>query len=1482
MIDHVCMESFLPQVREWFRDNVGEPSEPQKAGWPLIADHRDVLICAPTGSGKTLAAFMKCIDYLYRIKASGNKSKLVKVVYISPLKALNNDIYRNLELPLAGIAQKAEALGKNLPAIRAAVRTGDTPQKERIEMLKNPPDILITTPESLFIMLTSAKISKIFSEVEYIIVDEIHSIYSSKRGVHFSLSLERLQRLSSFKITRIGLSATVNPLEEAAGFLGGFEAAADEEGKIQYKKRDVTIVNCDGRRKLDIVISCPVKDYKSIPEGTIWSGIYSQILALIRSHRSSLVFVNNRRLAELVCAGVNTLAGEQLVKSHHGSISKEMRQELELQLKNGRLPCLVATSTLEMGIDIGSIDLVIQVGTADSASQALQRIGRAGHRMDAVSRGILLPRNRGDLIKASFVISQAADFKIEQSAVPANCLDVLAQQVTSVACRGDICFDELYGLIRCAWPYRELPQKQLESVLSMLAYPSPDDEPDLIKPRIFYDRVSGVVKGTSLGRMMCLTSGGTIPDKGSYPVYLTNTELKLGELEEQFVFESRIGDRFYLGSTAWKIDRIEHDRVWVSQTNASGAEIPFWIGDKTYRAYETGLRYGKFLRTLEEKVASGGYEKWAGHTCGLDRTSAENLKEYVEDQIKAAGVLHNDRLIICEYFSDEAGEKRIMIHTPFGGRIHAVMAALLHGRLVKLLGCIVEYVFNDDGILIHIVGPAGKLRGILSLLEECSPEEEIFSCIPSTPAFNMGLRYNLSRSLLLYSKNKKSRKPLWIQRLRSAEIAQYITGKPDHPIVAETFREVLSDVFDIKGFSSVLKDIRSGRIGVREVVTGHPSPFCTELLFNFWQAYQYTEDLPVAERRNQLLLNDREFVKMAVGLNGEYDLIDERAVELVKNELFKVKYGRRITTPDELYFFIYSFGEFACSLPVVNHFKDIDAQKLKEFLELLEGQGRILRFKLKDGTYWIAAEDYPAYCRMTGTDLYSYTFEKGFGFEAETVKAADWLNSYILSIDAGEEDSVLRVLKRYSRFSAPFTSCDIKARYGISDRFIEKTLDNMVGNGDILQLKYSAQLSERVYCHAAVYSRIRKKTVELARKDIKPKTREAFTEFLFEYHGIGESVTIPEEKLVKVVGQLKGVFFPAAWWEDFIFPVRVKGYEPRVLDYLCSTGSVNWVGRINGSTGEVAFYPGESAISTGAAENLQLDEEEIKALDTLKALGACFLRDYAKAMKVSADELIKMVEPLVWNGAITNDSFAVVRYYLDNRKKNSPWTKYGTYPSLGRWYTVERDNICCGPMSIQEYISKLLNIYGMVNKEIVNSNREGFRWSDVYLHLKNNELSSGIKRGYFVTGLSAIQFVRDKEIERLRNNAPSKEDDIYITICSCDPANPYRDVLTGEKGIVPGRNPGSVIVFRNGEPVLLVKEYGNCIHPLSGDESVIGKALASFINSFSSRLLWTARKNIVTEMWGEGSVEDSAFYNELLTLGYERGYKGITLWKRTT
>ena len=1585
-----CLNSFSPVVRDWFTENIGIPSEPQKRGWPEIASGCNVLICAPTGSGKTFAAFLKCLDQIYTNKTPGIKNTGIKIVYISPLKALNNDIYRNLELPIKGIIQRAKRSGIELPEVEVGIRTGDTPQKERTRMQKYPPDILITTPESLFIMLTSESYRKLFSTVEYLIVDEIHSVCANKRGVHLAVTMERLERLAEKPLKRIGLTATIHPLEEAARFLAGNRTAEAKSsagnristsmslevnqtsGAMTYeadqavavisseleRSRQVTIINCDQRKSIDLTVSLPVKDFKVLPENTVWPAIYAELLALVKAHRSTLIFVNNRKVAEMVASGLNVLAGESFVKTHHGSVSKELRQELERQLKDGEITCLVATSSLELGIDIGSIDLVVQVSSPGTASQVLQRIGRSGHKLDAVSKGVIIPKTRGDLLDSAFISYQARKYDIEDISVPRNCLDILAQQIVSIACEGEQDAAEIYSMIRKSYPYRDLPEKQFEDVLLMLANPSPDSSPGSVKPRIYYDRSNGKIRGNPLGRRMCLMNGGTIPVKGNYSVYLSDSGMKLGELQEEFVFESRLGDRFYLGSSVWRLDKIERDRVIVSPSNASGAKIPFWIGDRVLRNIQTGRKLGQFIQLLEKKIDQDDFFEFVHRECGMDRTAAENLRTYIADQLASTGCLPCSNRIVCEHFSDEIGDRRIIIHSPFGGRIHAPLAVILQAKLSRLLNCRMEYVFNDNGILLHIFGYTGKLSNLFSLLDLEVLKDEIFEMLPDAFLFNVNFRYNLMRSLLVDMNGFGKRTPIWVQRLRCAETAEAVLKEPDHPTVVETYRECMNDFFDISSLYEVIEQIAAGKIRVLDVYTEKPSPFTTELIFNFWQIYQYIYDLPVAERRNQLLVNDRDFIRMAAGVNGEYDLLDPRAIAAVEEELKEYRFNRTFMNADELYYYLYSFGELKAEPYSTKRFTGADAQTISDMLALLEDQRRIIRTRVnrEDELYWVASEDYPLYRIVAGEDPENTILFAGKPGEEKEARAADLLSSYIFDLSPGAVDAAVRLIRRAVMMRGPFSLGELSDKYTMKEGLMQQALDKLVASGEVYRIKEAPLQEETIYCHCKIYERIKQKTVVMARSDIRPKEPEVYCRYLFEKNLLHTHILPQDEHLTEVVKHQQGQYMPVAWWEDFIFPSRIEKYDPKMLDYLCATGILQWRGRTNKNTREAAFFlireeedsqqqeltlrshirqelagKRSKLLDDGyVSENKQIvqeftaDEIEKKILNILNDSGAMFLTDLSKRVRLSPAELLAKLEGLVWRGVVANDSFCVARYYMDTERKNSPWLKYNTTPNMGRWYstsfvdtsdafntsscssapdsidaikTLHSENVITGTSAVtsdrieealQDYIWNLLDKYGLISREIVNTEKGAFRWADIYTWLKNNEFTSGIKRGFYVSGLSGIQFACDMHISRIRQHDNSSVEEQYITLCSCDPANPYKDILSSVSPVRLGKQQGTAVVFRNGKPVLAVREYGSTFQRLTDDPDILDKAASCFVDSFQNRRIWTGRKNLFTENWLESGqdderskIEDSPIYDKLLELGYDRGYSGITLWRKS-
>ncbi|MGI9111576.1 MAG: DEAD/DEAH box helicase, partial [Gaiellaceae bacterium] len=852
---------FSPKTRAWFEQAFAAPTPAQAAGWPAIASGEHVLIQAPTGSGKTLAAFLYGIDRLDQSPSAG-----LRLLYISPLKALNYDVERNLRGPLAGLRSE----------LRVGVRTGDTPQKERQAMLRSAPDILITTPESLFLLLTS-QARELLRTIETVIVDEVHAVAGTKRGAHLALSLERLDALVAKPVQRIGLSATQRPIEEIGRFVSG--------------DRPIRIVDAGTRKELDLQIVVPVEDmrepggraYENPPEAdgshlavsseggpvlggtaSIWPSIYPALLELVREHRSTIVFVNNRRLAERLALRLNELAQAdagaegpaEVARAHHGSLAREQRVEIEELLKAGRIPCLVATSSLELGIDMGAVDLVIQVESPKSVARGLQRVGRAGHELGSVSKGRIFPKFRADLLECAVVARAMREGAIEETAIPRNPLDVLAQQIVAIAADAEIAIHDLHALLRGAYPFSDLSRGQLENVLDMLAGRYPSDEFAELRPRIVWDRTVGTIRGRTCAQRLAITNAGTIPDRGLFGVHLVGGGGRVGELDEEMVYEARQGQTFMLGASTWRIEEITRDRVLVSPAPGAPGAIPFWKGEGVGRPYELGEKIGAASRELVA-LSDAKADKRLQDDFFLDPRAAKNLLTYLREQEAATGAVPSDRTIVVERFRDEIGDWRVCILTPFGGRVHAPWGMALTARLRDSLGIEAQSIWSDDGIALHLPDAAATPPLADLLLAPDELEELVVSEVGQTALFGARFRENASRALLIPRRRPGQRTPLWQQRLKAQNLLQVARKYGSFPIVLETYRECLQDVFDLPALKQILQGMQTRELDVVEVETSSASPFASSLLFDYVATYMYEDDTPPAERRAQALSLDR-------------------------------------------------------------------------------------------------------------------------------------------------------------------------------------------------------------------------------------------------------------------------------------------------------------------------------------------------------------------------------------------------------------------------------------------------------------------------------------------------------------------------------------------------------------------------------------------------------------------------------------------------
>jgi ATP-dependent Lhr-like helicase len=967
-IKHPATSLFHPAVANWFTQTFGKPSPPQEKGWPQIAAGKNVLILAPTGSGKTLAAFLWCINALLERSLTTDKDTFEKnhlggihTLYISPLKALNNDIEKNLQAPLAGIRGQARQMQLDLPEIRVLVRTGDTPNEARAKMLKRPPHILITTPESLFIMLTSARAREMYRTVKYVIVDEIHALCGQKRGVHLSLSLERLAHLCRQDFVRIGLSATQRPLERIAAFLGG------QASGFQASGRPVEIIDCGQKKEVDLKIISAVENYGNLPDESIWPAITEKLYGLIQQHRTTLIFTLMRAQAEKIAKRLNdwhrqqTHVSEELVQAHHGSLSKEVRLQMEDKLKRGALRALAATSSLELGIDIGSIDCVVQLGSPKSVSRAMQRVGRSGHLISATSKGRFFPLYRHDIGDLAMIVRGMFDAAIEETRVPENCLDVLAQQIVAMVSIEEWSPDALYQVVQQSYCYRNLTRNLFDSVLDMLSGKYPSEDMRELRPKISWDRVNNRLIARRGARLAAIMNGGTIPDRGYYGVYIADTNIKVGEMEEEFVFESKIGDVFYLGSSEWRITGIEHDRFWVTPAHAERPRPPFWRGDFFYRDYETGLRVGEFRRQVQERMALPEALNWLMENFAMDRWSAENLLTHFAKQIDMIGTLPTDKQIIVEQFYDEVGDPRLYIHSVFGGKVNAPWAFALQHKMRELSEVEVQSQFDDDGLILRFVDTdrAPALEQILSLPPE-EMEERNVKTLTMTPPFATRFRYNAARALMLPRTTPQKRMPLWQQRMRAADLLQAVRKFDDFPLIIETYRDCLRDALDLENLKRVIADIQAGKIAVHYVQTEFPSPFTGNLLYNFLANYMYDfNEVRLSQHARALEVN-RDLLYEALNSGPVPAIISPELVENAEKYWQYREPQRRARNAEDLLEIISVLGD-----ATTEELRERCDEKLDEYLNQLQQQGRIVSLNFQRAgekqQRWVSLENKTLY-----------------------------------------------------------------------------------------------------------------------------------------------------------------------------------------------------------------------------------------------------------------------------------------------------------------------------------------------------------------------------------------------------------------------------------------------------------------------------------------------------------------------------------------
>jgi ATP-dependent Lhr-like helicase len=1396
---------FSEPTRRWFEASFEGATRAQAEGWSQIATGKSTLISAPTGSGKTLAAFLWGID---RLASEPEREPGVRIVYVSPLKALSYDVERNLKAPLKGIGAD----------LSVAIRTGDTPQKERARMRREPPDILITTPESLYLMLSS-QASEIFPTTEAVIIDEIHAVAGTKRGAHLALTLERLEHLVADhdpdrRVQRIGLSATQRPLDRIGNYLAG-------------PGRDCAVVDATEPKALDLEVVVPVEDManpgaaanEEEPVRSIWPAIYPEILSLVREHTSTIVFVNNRRAAERLAQRLNELdTGEEgddldgrtpdpavplLARAHHGSLSHEERAEVEEELKSGRIPCLVATSSLELGIDMGAVDLVIQVESPKSVSRGLQRVGRAGHGLGETSKGRIFPKFRGDLLEAAVVAQRMRDGEIEETAIPSNPLDVLAQHLVAMAATATWEVDDAFAVVTASAPFADLSREQFENVLDMLDGRYPSDRFSDLRPRIVWDRTEGTIEGRKGALSLVVTNAGTIPDRGLYGVHLPDGR-RVGELDEEMVHEARSGQVFLLGASSWRIQEITRDRVIVIPAPGAPGAIPFWRGEGIGRPAELGKAIGAFSR---EAVNAEPEDLVGSHH--LDPQAASNLVEYLRDQQAATRVVPSDRTIVIERFRDEIGDWRLCVLSPWGGRVHAAWALAITNRLRESEGLEADAIYSDDGIAIHLPDADEAPSSDLVMIEPDEVEDLIVAELGGSALFGSRFRENASRSLLIPRAYPGKRTPLWQQRLKAQNLLEVAREFPRFPVILETYRECLSDVFDLAGLDALLRGLHSRDLTLVEVETRSASPFASSLLFDYVATYMYEGDTPTAERRATALSLDRELLRELLGQDELRELIDRDALQEVIETLQHLDPRTRAEDRDALQQVLRKLGDLTEAELAERVAPGYSASSM---IENLVRERRAVAVRINGEERFIAAEDAGLY-------------RDALGVPPPGGLPASFLEE--------RENPLTYLLARWARSHGPFLTSELRDRYGVDPT---ASLEALETDGELVRGEILPGGTRREWCDADVLRRIRRASLARFRQEAEPAEPAEYARFLASWQGVDRTGKAGAgiDRLREVLVPLQGVALTPKVWERDVLPRRVGRLNPTWLDQLCTSGELVWIGAgsVGRSDGRVALYFRDDVHLAGPPAALaKLDAPEGEAHDALRealASGPTFWIDLAATLDFPAEELHEALWDLAFAGEVTNDSFAPLRNpRLEVRRKRqgrgrrfAPGRKAAGPAVQGRWSLTAPLFEGAPPVGprLRAQAELMLERYGILTREMALAEGIQGGFSTIYPELANLEVLGTAKRGYFIEGLGGAQFALSGAVERLRSQP--RPDGSLTLIASTDPASPWGAMLPWpklESGRRPARTAGSFVLARDGVPLLYVEKGGKGLLRLDQD-----------------------------------------------------------------
>lgn len=1443
------LDLFTPATASWFNAVFDEPTPAQTQGWQSIVSGNHTLIHAPTGSGKTLAAFLWSLDRLATDPQPPNLQRC-RILYVSPLKALAYDVDRNLRAPLTGIAVEARKLGLDPPSLSVAMRTGDTPQSERQAMLRNPPDLLITTPESLYLMLTS-RAREILASVDTVIIDEIHAVAGTKRGSHLALSLERLSALTESPPQRIGLSATQRPLETLAQFLGGGVSLDDT-----WEPRPVTIVDTPWDKALDIEIVVPVSDMTR-PESdapdqddprrrSIWPAVYPRLLRLLNDHTSTIFFVNSRGLAERLAAELNRLADREVVQAHHGSVSREKRLDIEDRLKRGELKGVVATGTLELGIDMASVDLVVLVESPSSVARGLQRVGRAGHQVGVPSVAKVFPKHRGDLLETTVVVDRMYSGDIESTSIPQNPIDVLAQQIVAMAATSDLDVDTAYALVTGAYPFNTLTRPTFESVLDMLSGRYPSDDFAELRPRIVWDRMAGTISARSNAKLLAVTNPGTIPDRGLYTVHLPDGG-RVGELDEEMVYESRPGDTFVLGSTTWRIDEITHDRVIVTPSpGAPAARMPFWHGDAPGRPLELGRAVGAFTREIGSLTTKEASSRLVDEY-RLDRWAADNLASYLAEEKEATGHLPTDRTIVVQRFKDEIGDWRIVLLSPFGGRVHAPWALAARNRFRTETGVPVDTIWSDDGILFRFPDADAPPDTNLVYVDPNDVEELLIAEVADSALFTSKFREAAARALLLPRRRPGSRTPLWLQRRKAANLLEVTRKYGSFPIMLETYREVMQDYFDLPALREVLTDIQKRTTRVVDTDTDGPSPFASSLMFDFIASFMYEYDAPIAERRAAALALDRSLLADLLGEPEFRDLLDAHAITSVEADLQHLSDDRKVRSRDAMSDMLRDIGPLTVAEAAVRTETPADAAT---WLGDLAQSGRALLLPVDGVERFIAVEDLAR-------------LRDAIGVQPPPGIATDFLEPV--------PDPLGDVIGRYARTHGPFTVEEAAESIGLAVPTVTEVLRRLEHDGKLTAGAYRPGGTDREWVSIEVLRRLRRRALATLARQVEAVDHDTYARFLPAWQRVGQDRTA---SLSDVIRQLAGAIVPASILESDILSARLENPQ-RDLDTALATGDIVWIGcePIGTRDGKVAMYPRESfsLLARPAQDSIPDSSVHYGILEHLSHNGASFFPDLYRATGGgNPDDVVDGLWDLVWSGVVTCDSIGALRAFTAKRRRASQRRQLATTTpkhAQGRWYLTEtlRTSEPTPEERAIAVINTLLDRYGIVTRDVVLTESVPGGFTGLYPVLSRLEDVGKVRRGYFIEGLGGAQFGTPGAIDRLRIS----EDTDMAVLAATDPASPFGAIIpwpvTDGR---PTRSAGARVAIEGGSIVAWMDRSGRSVSVFSSDADR---------NSAAIEALALAHGRASVERIDAISVHDHAIAAALTERGFTSGYKGYSL-----